>query len=462
VKILTEERLVVCGLVAATQMTWGSVVPVLPQFADRFGVGAAVLGMIVAAFGIGRLVVNIPAGLLAPRVPTWPVLLSLVVGVMLCTLATGLATDLVLVLVLRVVAGLFAGAAITLGQTLVLEGAAPGERGRVSSFLQGIQLAGGAVGPALGGIALSLAGVFPAFVAASTGCVVFVVWALLRYGRLREASSRHRRPDFPAPRGSRRLGTDAVTVGRRGQVLLAVGSLSLVGMVVFAVRFGGQQSLVPLLSVTLVGVEAWQLGLGLGAVTVVSLALLPVVGAAADRGGRQWLLGCSLASSAALTPLYLATDDPLLFLGVLVVVGVTGSLAGGLPLAMIASVVDRRRLGAATGVYRTFGDLGTITGPLLLTALLDARGATTAVWCLAGLTAAGAVAAAVGSWALPRRSARDALREGDVVGPEVPRADLEGPAVGEEDPSVLEQHRAADLDVEHLGDPPVGAHGARA
>lgn len=58
VSYLTEGRLVACGLVAATQMSWGSVVPALPHYTLEFGMGAIGLGGIIAAFGLGRLLVN--------------------------------------------------------------------------------------------------------------------------------------------------------------------------------------------------------------------------------------------------------------------------------------------------------------------------------------------------------------------------------------------------------------------
>ena len=57
--------LALCALVAGTQMTWGLVVPVLPVYADRLGAGPAALGVVVAAFGLGRLVIDIPAGAVA-------------------------------------------------------------------------------------------------------------------------------------------------------------------------------------------------------------------------------------------------------------------------------------------------------------------------------------------------------------------------------------------------------------
>ncbi len=62
-----ETLIIVCGLVALTQASWGLIVPVLPVYAKQFHASAAELGLVVSAFNIARLAVNIPAGFIADR-----------------------------------------------------------------------------------------------------------------------------------------------------------------------------------------------------------------------------------------------------------------------------------------------------------------------------------------------------------------------------------------------------------
>nr|MCW2727152.1 arabinose efflux permease family protein [Aeromicrobium sp.] len=392
-----------CGLVAAAQMSWGSVVPAMPYYTQQLGMGAGALGAIIAAFGLGRLIVNVPAGILSRHVHPWKLLLASVAAVLVCTILTGLLRDFTTVLVVRFVAGVFAGAAITVGQVLVVGSARPGERGRMSSVLQASQMAGAAIGPVLGGAAMSMFGLFPAFLAAASGCVVFLAWAAVRWRRVQTTTiaahpAAHADGPDRSPRPRR----------RRLAFLFSIAALNGVGFVIFAVRFGGQQSLVPLLSVQVSEVQAWQLGLGLGALTVVSLALLPLVGAIADRYDNRWVLAPTLGVSALLTPLYLVVEDPIAFLAVMLAVGVFGSLAGGLPLASLADAVPSRQFGLMTGVYRTFGDLGTILGPIALTATLEWFGTAAAVLAMAGLTLVGALLACVRVSAPPARPDDDA------------------------------------------------------
>ncbi len=48
-------------------MVMGIKLPVLPLYAKPFGVGEAALGLMITAFGIGRLLIDIPAGRLADK-----------------------------------------------------------------------------------------------------------------------------------------------------------------------------------------------------------------------------------------------------------------------------------------------------------------------------------------------------------------------------------------------------------
>ncbi|MBM2832325.1 MAG: putative superfamily, multidrug transport protein [Dehalococcoidia bacterium] len=45
----------------------GVISPILPLYASEFGVGTAMIGVVVGAFGMARLIVNLPAGIVAER-----------------------------------------------------------------------------------------------------------------------------------------------------------------------------------------------------------------------------------------------------------------------------------------------------------------------------------------------------------------------------------------------------------
>ena len=62
-----ERLLVICGSTVLVMAGQGMVGPVLPLFARDFGVSAAVVGLTFTAFGLARLLLNIPAGIWADR-----------------------------------------------------------------------------------------------------------------------------------------------------------------------------------------------------------------------------------------------------------------------------------------------------------------------------------------------------------------------------------------------------------
>jgi predicted MFS family arabinose efflux permease len=63
-----------CVLIAINQLGFGSVVPVLPLYARSFRVSQAAIGLAVAAYGLARFLVAVPAGRLADGLGRRPAL----------------------------------------------------------------------------------------------------------------------------------------------------------------------------------------------------------------------------------------------------------------------------------------------------------------------------------------------------------------------------------------------------
>src|SRR3972149_8046176 len=69
VRPLAENQtlLILCATTVVVMMGQGIISPVLPLYAQSFGVGTAMIGLTIAVFGAARLVVNLPAGVLSER-----------------------------------------------------------------------------------------------------------------------------------------------------------------------------------------------------------------------------------------------------------------------------------------------------------------------------------------------------------------------------------------------------------
>src|SRR5690606_32191604 len=54
-----------CVLITANQLGFGAIVPVVPLFAQQFGVSQSAIGLTIAVFGLARFLVNVPAARIA-------------------------------------------------------------------------------------------------------------------------------------------------------------------------------------------------------------------------------------------------------------------------------------------------------------------------------------------------------------------------------------------------------------
>ncbi len=63
----SEELIILCGATFLVMAGQGVVSPVIPLYAKDFGVSAAAVGLTLTVFALARLIVNVPAGMIADR-----------------------------------------------------------------------------------------------------------------------------------------------------------------------------------------------------------------------------------------------------------------------------------------------------------------------------------------------------------------------------------------------------------
>ncbi|RFA17986.1 hypothetical protein B7R23_15145 [Subtercola boreus] len=385
-----EQVILVCALVGTSQMTWGALVPALPQYAQQFGASAVILGLLVSSFGLGRLLVNVPAGLLLRRVPARALLLTVTGALALLTLVTGFIDTVELLVAARFVAGLLGGSAVTVGLAVLTQRTSPSNRGSILSAVQAVQLAGAAVGPVLGGVVLTVSTLPFVFVVAAIPLILVIVWELLRPSPAFWSSEFvHDAEPTDETEMSGPTGSPASDARARRRALIGV---CVLGFGIFFVRFGGDQSLIPLVAYDRGGLTPLTLGLAYGLTTVVSLAILPWVGRRLNAGHRRGLLIVPTLLAAAAICLYPLATSPWFFGGLIVATGVLSGIGSLVPGVILADVTPRSRVGSAVGLFRTVGDAGAVVGPLALGAVFDALGVT---WAVAFLAAVSVVTLAI-------------------------------------------------------------------
>ena len=81
----------ICLLIAANQIGFGMIIPVIALYAEDFGVSKTAIGLTIAVYGLARFVANVPAGQLADRDGRKTTLavggMITVVGAVLCAVA---------------------------------------------------------------------------------------------------------------------------------------------------------------------------------------------------------------------------------------------------------------------------------------------------------------------------------------------------------------------------------------
>jgi MFS family permease len=343
---------------------FGLVVPVLPLFAQRFGVGVFGATAVVSAFAGVRLVSDLYSGHLSDRLGARRAVGYGVLIVGASTLLVAYSPSYWWLLVFRGAGGFGSALFFTALLALVVGHVGPAQRGRALGLLQGAFLFGMTVGPFLGGALiapLGLAGPFLVY-AATCGIAGFVALTFL--------------PRVPA---------DAAPVERRGLVetwrvtrgLCASPAFVAALVMMAAVRWsatGVRFSLVPLFAANVVGLREGPVGYALGLAAVAQLLVVWPAGKAADTLGRRPVSIVAYLVFAAVAAVVGLAATPLSFFVVMALYGVATGLAAATPAAIVADVVPAEQTGLGVGVLNTAADLGSVVGPLVGGLLVDLGG----------------------------------------------------------------------------------------
>ncbi|MGH7397677.1 MAG: MFS transporter, partial [Candidatus Rokuibacteriota bacterium] len=141
-----------CVLIAVNQLGFGSIVPALALYARSFDVTQSAIGVAIAAYGLARFLVAVPAGQLADgfgrrtALATGGLLSAL--GNLLCALAPTFAAFVGA----RFVAGAGAALVLTTGLIVIADISTPANRGRMMSVYQGVFIFAVGIGPLPGGL----------------------------------------------------------------------------------------------------------------------------------------------------------------------------------------------------------------------------------------------------------------------------------------------------------------------
>jgi DHA1 family multidrug resistance protein-like MFS transporter len=396
----SENRILawICALIFVNQLGFGSIVPAVPLYARTFDVPLSAIGLTIAAYGMARFLVGLPAGLISDNYGRRHALalggLITVVGNVMCALAPSYWPFLFA----RFIAGFGAGLVITASQIMMADISTPERRGRMMATYSGVFTFAVGIGPLPGGYLADMFGLSAPFWAYSImglGAAV-LAWFRVPETKFLRVNSGSQHPSS-APKPSFAAQMRILTV-QPGFLLI-----SLVGFAGFFSRTGGLFNIIPVLGQERLGLTPDQIGLGLATISVTAVFLAYPAGAMADRYGRKMLIVPSTILTGLSMLLFLLAPSFLWFMVACMAWSIATGIGSSAPSAYAADITPPGMNAAAMSTFRMIAETGYVIGPLVLGGVADLFGANSAL----GATAAFMAVVGLLFWALaPEKSRR--------------------------------------------------------
>ena len=358
----------VCVVVFVDTMLFGALVPLLPGFADDFGLSKLQAGILFAAFGAGALFGGIPGGIVSARVgPRRAVVAGLTV-LALASLGFALGGSPIALGVARFVQGLSSTMTWAGALAWVTVETSRARRGQTLGTVFGFAVAGSIVGPMFGALAHAVS-IRVAFAVVGAVAVLLATVAALH------PSAREQRP----------------TIGG-GLAAAFADPVFVVGLwlcTLPAFFFGVLDVLAPI-ALDAAGWSAFAIGAVFVVAGVAEVAISPIVGRASDRRGRLLPIRAGLVTASTTAVILAAVSRPAL----LAVVAVASAVGfASLYIPAMALISDRAEhaglaLGLGYGLMNTAWAVGVVLGPTIGGALADAFGDVVPYLLCAALAAA--------------------------------------------------------------------------
>lgn len=353
---------VLCGVALLAMFSTSLLFPVIPLYAREMGASGVVIGFTVAGYWVSRILMEIPSGLISQRFGyfrSMAVGLGLnVVGTFLCAFAR----DPFQFTLARALMGIGAPLFFAVATTFVLNLFDAERRGSAMGVFQGIEFGGTILGSAFSGYLVSVFDFGTSFlISAGLLLLSMMPLVLLPYVRVESGGMVAGSP----------LSFSDIREVIRNRNLLIVSSATFAE---FVMSVGILMTIFPLFAVESLGISLTDVGLLMGSRSVGFVIAMFTMGAISDRIGRKPVMLFGLGATAALI---VALGFVSSFWGIAAVIFVLGISTGAIWIVspvLAAEAVEPDQRGAAIGTYRTFFDLGSILGPIVMAAVFEAYG----------------------------------------------------------------------------------------
>jgi MFS family permease len=359
--------------------------PLLPAIRDDFGVSIATAGLIVGAYGLARLAVDLPAGFLADRVGHRRLSVIAVVVLIVSSLV-GIASPTVEVLIaVRVGSGIAVGILAMVILAALSATATHANRGKVMSLFHVSNNVGIALYPLAGGLIGTVADWRVTFAVTAVLAVVASALLLPVLARVDFASGN--------AGGKNAADPSRVLYGRDRTIAVVATNFGVVANMIH--RHGFRNTILPLYAATVLGLGGLSIATAIALMSITGLLVATPGGMLGDRIGRRRVIAVGLAAVAVGDLAFLLTGDLLTFLVAAAAIGFGDFFASSQTSLLSEIVAPEQRTRALAG-YRFSADLGALIGPVVLALVMDLTDARVAIVLCAAILLTASVAARVG------------------------------------------------------------------
>ena len=367
----------------------GLLLPVLPVFAEGFQVSFSLIGLVLAADGLGTLLMDLPAGNLLRRFDRRNIMTAGVLLIAVSVLALFWSQSIIEVFIYRVIAGVGAALWNLSRHAYLAEVTASHQRGRAIALFGGVNRIGVFAGPVLGGLLAANFGLrSPFLVFALLGVVTAVLaFSFVERGKNKIAQSKHHVFEM---------------LSEHRRVFAVAGTAQLGAQMIRAAR----RIVIPLYASSVLGLGVESIGFIMSAAAFVDMSLFYVAGSIMDRFGRKFaIVPCFSIQAIGMCLVPFATGFiPLLLIAS--VIGFGNGLGSGTMMTLGADLAPPQSLNEFLGVWRLIGDTGFMASPVIVGAVADVLALAPAAVVMSGV---GFAAAGLFAFGVPETLNRTAV-----------------------------------------------------
>ncbi len=364
---------ILCVIALFVMMSTSLVIPLISIFAKQVGASGVTIGLVVAGYWISRIFLEIPSGFISQRLGYYRTMMMgialTIAGTVICAFVT---TPIQLTLA-RALMGLGAPLFFAVATTLVINLFTSESRGTALGMFQGIEFVGTIVGATFSGYIVAAYDFKTSFlISAGLVCAALILIVVPRY--VREESKRQV--------AAEPLSFSALREVLGNRDLLIVSSATFAE---FIMSGGVLMTIFPLMANEELGFSLTSIGLLMGCRSIGYVIAMFSMGRISDRLGRRPVLQFGITATAALT-LIMGMAKTFNSLAIIIFgIGISTGAIWIVSPVLAAESVKLNQRGAAIGTYRTFFDLGSIMGPIMMTYVMVAYGAMTCFYLASAL-----------------------------------------------------------------------------